>query len=263
MSVLFEMDASASPPSRFRSLRELRRAAGLSLSRLAAQMNVSVATASRWETDRRRPHHDQLEALADVLGLPSAGDVLCLFDPGLPAHAQESIRPCFGLVRLRAARQLTRRALAAELGVAAATVAHWECGRRGLPARRIPELAHVLGVAPEELPHQLSMAAVPTPPSPLRMLRLRRRMTLQQVARECHVTVSCVSQWEREIRLPPWYQIRCLARVLNVDTRVVARAVDAPTPSLLDSRHWTVETMPDVLEAMRQWAGLTKAQLAT
>jgi len=56
--------------------------------------------------------------------------------------------------------------------------------------------------------------------------------------------------------------MRRLASVLKVETAVIANAVKAPAPALLDPSKWTVPLMPDVLEAMRNWAGLSKEQLA-
>ena len=56
-----------------RTIRELRRAAGLTQRDLAAQMGVSAMSVSHWESARNEPSARQLRALARVFGLPMEG----------------------------------------------------------------------------------------------------------------------------------------------------------------------------------------------
>jgi transcriptional regulator with XRE-family HTH domain len=53
-------------------LERLRKARGLTLAQVAAQLDVSKPTVWAWEKERARPLDDRMEDLAHVLGVPSS-----------------------------------------------------------------------------------------------------------------------------------------------------------------------------------------------
>lgn len=55
------------------------------------------------------------------------------------------------IAQLRKAQGLTQQDLAAQLGCAQQTLAHYEVGRARLPAALLPELAEIFGVSVDEL----------------------------------------------------------------------------------------------------------------
>lgn len=56
-----------------RTIRELRRKAGMTQRDLAARMGVSHMSVSHWESARNEPSARQLRALAQVFGVPMEG----------------------------------------------------------------------------------------------------------------------------------------------------------------------------------------------
>lgn len=56
---------------RQRSIRELRKAAGLTQQDLAARLGISNMSVSNWERAIHEPSARQLVALADALGVPA------------------------------------------------------------------------------------------------------------------------------------------------------------------------------------------------
>lgn len=57
------------PETRGERIKRYRLAAGLSQPELAARLNISLATVSRWETAGRKPQQSHRSALAGALGV--------------------------------------------------------------------------------------------------------------------------------------------------------------------------------------------------
>lgn len=205
-----------------------RLAAGLSLREFARAIPVSVATASRWETGRRRPHSADCAQIVITLGL-DAGTVRSWF-AGQQLLSTEALRG-HNLRRLRTERNLSRRALADAVGVSVATVAHWECGRRALPVARVPDLADALHLAPGQL---VSICFAPIDPvretGALAVLRRRVGMTQVDVAERVGVSTGTVSAWERGVRTPAWPRLRALQRVYCCSVTDIAQAAGVHVP---------------------------------
>jgi transcriptional regulator with XRE-family HTH domain len=74
-----ERDQSGNRPRPRRGLAKLRKNNGWSQEALAAKLEVSVGTVSRWESGESRPHDGNIRRLAEAFGRPIA-DVQDLFD---------------------------------------------------------------------------------------------------------------------------------------------------------------------------------------
>lgn len=237
-------------------LRDHRRSQGLTLEQVAHRAHVSVSTVSRWETGRRVPGSADVRRYAAIVKAP------------LPAQhssltARDAIGPCRNLAPMRKHRGLTRRELAAALGVQPATIAHWECGRRRLPVPWLRPLSVLLSIDEQALPQLLLAQPCVPPPSALRRLRTRAGLDQRHVARRIGVTGSLVSQWERGVRRPSWPHVRKLANLYAVEIERVAEAVGLEPPHHLTQRRWTPEKWPEVLQDLLRWTGLTRKELAS
>ena len=244
------------------ALRDARIAAGLTLTGFAELLSVSVSCASRWETDIRRPHSSQLVRIAEVLTQPRS-EVAGWFRD-VPVLATEAARNAHGLRRLRQQTTMSRADLAAHLGVSPATVAHWECGRRAVPAARWAGLAAVLNMTERDLLSRMREPVQVRPVAPLAQLRLARQLNQRHVARCLGVTHPLVSSWERGVRVPSWPQIRRLSVVLTIPVATVAQAVGREPPQHLDQTRWTSQSLPHVLRegpaVARGFEGSCRAQ---
>lgn len=236
-------------------LRDCRRGRGLTLADVASRAHVSASTVSRWETGRRVPASADVRRYAAILDLEVPRQAASL-------TATDTIGPCRSLAHLRKRRGLTRRELAAIVGVQPATIAHWECGRRRLPARWLGALSLALNIDEQALPHALIAEPAAVAPTPLRRLRHRAGLDQRHVARRVGVTGSLVSQWEREIRKPSWPHVRRLAELYAVDLARVAEAAGLEPPRHLSREHWTTAMWPEVLRDLLGWTGLTRTELA-
>lgn len=236
-------------------LREYRRNHGLTLAEVASRAHVSASTVSRWETGRRVPGSADLRRYAAIVEASLPHQAIWL-------TATDAIGPCPNLAALRKHRRLSRRELAALIGVQPPTIAHWECGRRRLPVRWMRLLSVALGVEEEALPELLVAEPCAPPISALRRLRQRMGIDQRHVARRIGVTGSLVSQWERGVRKPSWPHARELAQLYNVEIARVAEAVGLEPPSHLDRSQWTPHLWPDVLHDLLRWTGLTRRELA-
>lgn len=244
--------AAASP------LRRRRSSVGLTLQQFASAVFVSTATASRWETGRRRPHLDQLPRIAEVLGV-NAGCLLTALS-GAPDRVADTVT-CPGLRFLRTSAGLSRRTLAERLAVSIATVAHWECGRRRLPRERLPSIAAALAVPLGDLEGALSRPAPGPSRSPLRELRLGAGVTQAHAAAELGVTASTVSGYERGLRQVPYRHLRRLAVTYEQSIPTLARAarqVPVPHPDDLARDRIRPATL---IRAARVWDSVTRAEL--
>jgi transcriptional regulator with XRE-family HTH domain len=241
-------------------LRAARIEAGLTLASFAEAMCVSLASASRWETDVRRPHSSHLARLAHVLDRPAAEIARWLTHT--PALSTESIIRAHGLRPLRLQASLSRAQLAEKIGVSVATIAHWECGRRGLPARRITPIAGALNLPPGEVLVQFRQPIATPPVSRLAGMRRAAGLTQRQVADGLNVTHPLICHWERGRSIPNWPQVRRLAVLFRRPVEQVAVAVGCPRPVYLDRTRWRSGMLPEILREVRRWRGDTVTDLA-
>ena len=110
-------------------LREARLAAGLTQAQLAQRVGVADGTrVAAWEHGRSTPHPATWAAICSLLGIaPEEAGVVTLRS-------------------LRLRRGLTQDEVAAEVGVAASTVARWESGTHRPWAKHAQRLAELYGV---------------------------------------------------------------------------------------------------------------------
>lgn len=110
-------------------LREARLAAGLTQAQLAQRIGVADGTrVAAWEHGRSTPHPATWAAICSLLGIA-------------PEEAG-----AMTLRSLRLRRGLTQDEVAAELGVAASTVARWESGTHRPWPKHSDRLAELYGV---------------------------------------------------------------------------------------------------------------------
>jgi transcriptional regulator with XRE-family HTH domain len=122
----------------------------------------------------------------------------------------------------RLAAGLTQHELARQLGVAGGErVSRWELGRSTPRTETLLRAAEVLAVDPEAL---VGQGEVPT----LRSLRRSQGLTLEDLARQLHVSRSTVSRWESGFgtQAIPHSTVRRLAEVFDVSLTVVWAAVE-------------------------------------
>ena len=231
------------------------------MSSFATLVHVSVATASRWETGRRRPHTEDVDRIAAVLRC-DRHDLLSWVREQ-PRLSTDAIRRPTNLRSLRQANGLSRRQLAEGLRVSTATVAHWECARRGLPVSRIPALADVLGVEPSAVVSALRAPASGADHARL-LVQLRRRagLTQRQAATRVGVSDGTISAWERGVRQPTWPHARRLADAYRCELGQVARAVGLCPPANLNTTSLVAGNLPAVLRDIRAWRGTSLRQVA-
>lgn len=114
-------------------LRKRRLDLGLLQREAAEQIGCSVASVTSWERDRAQPKVSVLPAIIDFLGYAP-------IEPAEPWSAR--------LARSRHAMGLSRRRLAAKLGVDESTVQRWENGRGRPLVTFLGRLKVVLGSKP-------------------------------------------------------------------------------------------------------------------
>ncbi|KRA38819.1 MULTISPECIES: helix-turn-helix transcriptional regulator [unclassified Nocardioides] len=249
-------------------LRSERARRGLRASDLAREIGVHPMSILRWERRERLPGPVHIHALARVLELEPAriagffDDVREAAPSAAPAgHRGHGLRP----LRLRAGVAVTT--IAAALDVPASTVYNWEAGRVRIPEVRLPGLAAILGLTPAGLAAGLASPVLvnhrpDAPPSPLRRLRHRSRLSQSRVAALAGIDRRSLGAWERGEAEPPLAALRRLGRVYGVPVSAVARAAGVTPPRLLDRRQWQPGDLPAVLRTLRQWTGLTQGELA-
>ncbi|MDP3891317.1 helix-turn-helix domain-containing protein [Nocardioides sp.] len=245
-------------------LRERRVALGMSAGEVATLLGVSPPSVLRWERRARLPGPRDISRLAAVLDVPT-DRVAGFFDAArTPSPPRTSVRGP-GLRQLRHRRGVTVAALARAAGVGPATVYNWEAGRVRIPAYALPGLAGALGTTVGALRHSLTHSAA-APPRPrtasgLRRLRLQRGLSQQSVAERTGRSRWSIRAWERG-EPPPLHALRALADAYDVSVTEVADAAGVRCPPHLDPRNWTPGLLPAVLRTLREWSGLTQAQLA-
>jgi transcriptional regulator with XRE-family HTH domain len=170
-----------------------------------------------------------------------------------------------GLRPLRHRAGIPAMQLAEHAGVPVSTIYNWEAGRARVPVDRLGPLATALRLEEDRLRALLAgppPAPLPAPPvPPLRRLRHHAGLTQLQVAARLGVSRRLLGRWERGGR-PPLAALRGLAATYGVGVAVVARAAGVRPPAELDPRHWSGQTLPAVLRALRAWSGLTQREVA-
>lgn len=250
-------------------LRNERARRGLRATDLARELGVHPMSILRWERRERLPGPTHIHALARVLEIEPARVAGFFHDtrtsppPARPllTHRGQGLRA----LRLRAG--VSASAAARVLAVPVSTVYNWESGRARIPERQLAPLAATLGMTPESLAARLAAPSAvihrPTsPPSPLRRLRHRSRLSQARAAAAAGVDRHSLGAWERGDGVPSLAALRLLARAYGVPVATVAQAAGVRPPQLLDRRHWRPGDLPAVLRTLRQWVGLTQGQLA-
>jgi transcriptional regulator with XRE-family HTH domain len=246
-------------------LRDHRHRRALSTTELAVRVGVHPNSVLRWERRERLPGPEHIHALASSLSVDTAA-VTAFFDDERAAlpHRESGLRG-HGLRPLRRAVGITVATIAREVGAPVSTVYNWEAGRVRIPSEHLGVLAGLLRLDRTTLHQLLSTHPVHSGPgratSQLRRLRLRRGLSQGQVARLIGMSRHSVGAWERGAR-PPLAAIRRLAGVYAVSVSTVARAADVSPPELLDPDRWAPGTLPRVLTVLRDWSGLTQAEVA-
>lgn len=177
--------------------------------------------------------------------------------------------------------------VARAVGVHPMTVLRWERRDRLPGPQHIGALAAVLGLERGEVAGFFDEArqarpADPRPPAdlscqgppddrsagcvgatgPLRRMRQRTRLSGTRAAALAGVDRKRLGAWERGLATPPLSALRRLAAAYGVGVGEVARAAGVVPPPQLDRRTWHPGDLPGVLRTLRDWAGLTQADLA-
>lgn len=249
-------------------LRAERARRGLRATDLAREIGVHPMSILRWERRERLPGPVHIHALARVLELEPARIAGFFDDVRTPSpNASPAGHRGQGLRSLRLRAGVPVNAIAAALGVPASTVYNWESGRVRIPEPHLATLAATLGLSPAGLAASLASPVLvnhrpDVPPSPLRRLRHRSRLSQSRAAAVAGVDRRSLGTWERGEVTPPLVALRRLGHVYGVPVATVARAAGVAPPRLLDRRHWQSGDLPAVLRTLRQWTGLTQGQLA-
>lgn len=242
-----------SGPSR---LRDVRRAAGLTMTDLARAVHVSRPTVSMWEAGLRGVARHHWPALAAALGL-RPGEVSRLFEGCPPARLEGASLPSLSWARRAAG--LPQRAVAERVGVAPTTLSMWEVAGVRVPGSVAPELARVLGVPLARL-----TAGPPAPAPdlrPLRTLRRSARMTQREAAVHLGVAVGTVARYEAGLRPVPVVVARRMARAYGCAVHELPGRGRSLPVRLPRRARWRPEDVPAGIRALRQAAGLSKAGL--
>lgn len=199
-----------------RRLLQERQALGLTQAALASRLGVAPDTYVAWETGRSTPGAEHVTRLATHLGLPDE-DAATLCASGLVVDC--SAWPAFGQLvgARRQALGLTRKDLAATLGVAPRALMTWELGYRRPPSAQVLALAQALQVSATELTDALPRRAAPTRLGEL-ILQRQRDLGLRSVdiARMVGTTEPTLSRWINGHSRPIAKNLERLAHALNV-----------------------------------------------
>jgi transcriptional regulator with XRE-family HTH domain len=247
-------------------LRQRRWQRALSAGQLAERLDVHPTSVLRWERRDRLPGPVHIRELARSLDVEPAA-VVAFFDQ-VRSPAPETCNGVrgHGLRPLRRAAHVSARTIAETLGVHPAIVYNWEAGRARIPLAQVPGLARVLGLDSARLRTLLIAApatVAPRPPaSELRRMRRRTGLSQEQVAHRVGTTRQSIGAWERG-QAAPLAALRRLAGVYGAPVATVARAAGVSAPPLLDPQNWAPGDLGPTLVVLRQWSGLTQADVAS
>ena len=247
-------------------LRDRRKSRSLTAADLAERVGVHPTSVLRWERRDRLPGPSHIRRLARTLAVETAEIASFFDDVRAPTQWDDDSVRGHGLRLLRQTARVPASVLAVAAGVPTSSIYNWEAGRARIPRCHLPALAERLGLDAASLRRFLASApaapAAPEPPlSELRRLRRRTGLSQSQVAARIGAGRHSLSAWERGQR-PPLAAVRPLAGVYGVPVARVARAAGVTPPRLLDRRTWAPGDLPEVLETVRRWAGLTQGQVA-
>jgi transcriptional regulator with XRE-family HTH domain len=208
------------------AIRRRRRGLGLTQAECAVTIGVAQPTLAGWEIGRARPGRDLAAAIAAFLEEP-VGRVEAMLHQ--PLSVEMARWPTFGRIigERRLSLQIDRNELAARMHVSARTIAAWETGEKVPNNTHLARLAEVLGVAPAVL-----VSALPErrPTSELGRLIHRRQRLLgldrDDIAAACDVTPVTVGRWIWGHHAPTDANVEHLAKVLELDARIVRTAVE-------------------------------------
>ncbi|MBS45701.1 MAG: hypothetical protein CMH83_21510 [Nocardioides sp.] len=144
------------PGIRARSLRPLRRAAGVSARDLAARLGVPASTVYNWETGRARVPAATVAPLAAELGVPRSTAATAL--AAVPAPTAQDVAP--PLRRFRHRCGLSQVHVARRIGFPRHAVSAWEHGATP-PLVAVRRLAGVYGVPVTRLARAAGVVAPP------------------------------------------------------------------------------------------------------
>jgi transcriptional regulator with XRE-family HTH domain len=202
-------------------VKQLRKASGLLQREFAAAVGVNPRTVGLWERGRNAPTAARLSFIRFLFG-KKPHDVV-------PA---ETIG---GRIRaLRLARGLSRAEFAAEVGVGAQSVAHWENDRQGLSKMRAALIAERFGMPSDWLRGRGSgeTCSAAEPPGTvggrLRALRDAAGMSEEAFGAVARVGLYAVLRWERDCYPPKPRQVDAIAAHFGVTAAWILDGADAP-----------------------------------
>ena len=239
------------------SLTQARVRAGLTMTELARRLHVSRPTVSTWEHGSRAASRGYWPALGTVLGLGPA-EVGGLFGELSPSRLDGRRLPALGPARRRAG--LTQREVAGHLGVAPTTVSMWETAGVPVPGALLAQLSQLLATDVTDLSWAAPAEPSAPDPRPLRSLRQDARMSQREAAAHLRTSVGALARYEAGVRATPIPVVRRMAAVYQ---RTVAEVLRCSGTELrpLPPTPWSADQLPDVLQALRAAAGLTKVEV--
>ena len=107
-----------------------------------------------------------------------------------------------------------------------------------------------------------SRPETPSAGNRLRHLRLRKGLSIGALAPRIGVSPWTLRNWELDRRKPSWHGVRSLALHLNVPVATIAQIVGLTPPPELRPSTWTPDSLRTVLRILRNWSGITQAELA-
>ncbi|WP_170219204.1 helix-turn-helix domain-containing protein [Nocardioides litoris] len=220
-----------------RSLRPLRVAAGVPVTRLAAAAEVRAATVYNWEAGRARIPRSAVPALAGALGVPPEALRRLL---RTPLRAPEPA-PASPLRRLRLRSGLSQEVVASRVGSTRHTVGSWEGGtppplvmlRRLASAYGVP-VATVAEAAGVEPPRELDPRRwrVGDLPAVLRTWRSWAGLTQRELGDLLGCTTDAVRGWEAGRGVPSARNRARLERVHRLPVGALLAAYPSSSSNL-------------------------------
>ncbi|MBD8870410.1 helix-turn-helix domain-containing protein [Nocardioides donggukensis] len=244
-------------------LRGWRQGLGLTAPELARRVGVSPNTVGRWERGECLPQADRLPALAGALRRQPRELLRVLGEPEAEARGHRG----HGLRRLRLERGRSGAEIAAAVGVPTHTVYNWERGGARIPEAHLEDLAAALGLSSAELASALAEARVVVeglrarPVGRLARLRIGVGLSQSAAADRLGFGRSSLRAYERG-RPAPLAHLRRMAVLYRVTVAEVAHACGARCPRELDPTSWRAGDLSRALRVLREWSGLTQAEVA-